>query len=252
MNRQLLATLLKTKGTKENPSLSPLAVATALEALKLGAAGETAKELAALLAYPEKADSPPAAREQSTWSWLVKQSASADWSLHHGLWYHQRHPLRPSYLDTVSRQPSITLDAVDFSQPGAAKLLGAWAAKHSAGKLSQPVAPSRINDLTRMVWISLLNYQGKWQQSFDPAANTTSAFHAPGGEIKVTLMHGRMDLRLVNQPGYGTVALLPMAGNRTVLEIRLPERQMSRASPAAAPAGSNRPAAPLPPENPVR
>ncbi|KAJ3585005.1 hypothetical protein NHX12_013728 [Muraenolepis orangiensis] len=152
----------------ENLALSPYGVASVLGMVQLGAGGHTHKALRSVLGFSLQAL--PVGRGRSGGGERRDGGAHDD--------------------------PGAELDFTRADQ--AVGVVNAWVSDHTAGMIPQFLAPGSLTDVTRLVLLNALHFQGLWKVPFDPKLTVERMFHcANGTSVPVPMM------RLLNRFNYG-------------------------------------------------
>jgi serpin B len=204
-----------------NLVFSPASVAAALRMALIGAAGETAAELARAMHLPGP-EAARAAQEQFTGrsfgDALTLRVVNTAW-IDSGL----------VVLNDFLRQP-VTVERVDFARRADAARLAINTAveEQTAGKIQDLLAPGTIDELTRLVLVNAVYLRARWEHQFPEANTRKDAFYPQisGSSAYVDMMH--MEARLAYHRGDGFQAvLLPYKGGPLAMAIVLPDGPLS-------------------------
>ncbi|HEY1661808.1 MAG TPA: serpin family protein [Verrucomicrobiae bacterium] len=168
--------------TGKNTFISPFSVATALEMVANGAAGQTRAEMqnalnTAGIAATELNDDCKALNQ----SLAAQTNAILD--LANGIWYQNDLKLKPQFISDNQTYFDAELAAVDFSNPSSAQMINDWASKKTFGKIQGVVSYPMPPD-TRMVLANAIYFKGKWEDPFEKNLTTPQDFHLPGGSVE--------------------------------------------------------------------
>jgi len=168
-----------------NPFMSPAGLALALGMLESGSDGKTRDELRRLLLLPESSahdgdSSRLFARE------LSAEKPKRQIRLANALFLQTGYALLPEFQKRLKEDFLAQAELVDFQKDAqdAAEAIDRWIAK----RLNQPV-PKTVNmngmtPLTRLVLVNCIQFQGEWDQRFDPALTKEAAFEISQGRSK--------------------------------------------------------------------
>jgi serpin B len=168
----------------ENVIFSPYSIFGALSMVLEGAAGLTAREMAAVLhrAYPDAADSAALGKLAAR----LEQAADTNgtrFAIANGLWVDRGVPLQPEFRQTLLDWYQAGPVALDLSRnpEGARREINAWTAEHTQGKIPQLFAPGAMDATTRLVLSSATYFKGKWQMPFRTSNTRPASFRLNGG-----------------------------------------------------------------------
>ena len=218
------ADLYAALGGDGNLVFSPGNIGTALRMALLGARGETAAQLAAVLhlAKPQDADAGLLAT-----SALLGGLASGDLTLRapNTMWVQSGLPLQPDFTAALSQAACAQFRTADFARAAALarQEINGLIAEQTAGKITDLIGPGGVTDRTRLVLASAIYLKAAWAAPFPAAATADAPFHpAPGTEVPVPTMRLRARLNYLRGDGYQVVEL-PYVGQRLGLVVVLPD-----------------------------
>src|SRR5262249_23569360 len=145
----------------------------------LGARGETARELDALLGpepeiveLPAPADPIPVAKPEGARLWLAT-----------AVWLQKGIRLSGSFPETAIRRYGAAVAEVDFVQDpeAAVHAINAWVAHVSADKIRELMTNDTIEPRTRLVLTSATYFKALWASPFEPSDTQDRKFLLPGG-----------------------------------------------------------------------
>lgn len=188
-----------------NTAVSPLSVYVALLTLTEGAGGDTRAELLAALRLQSMGGARSRFKEVLRDVMRVEEPARI--SVANSAWAQSGYPLSGSYLDVLREYYSVEVRLVDFEEDpgGSAELINGWVRSKTHGLIDRILEPSSIDRLTRLVLVNTVYFRGNWTSPFEEVA--AGVFHAPGGDVAVSYMRGRMSLRLLEEGEYTAVML---------------------------------------------
>lgn len=174
-----------------NVVFSPYCLSTALQMLYAGSAGITHAQMARILHFvlPEE-------KLQTSASELAGElgtggrRSSDDFilSIGNSLWVQGGHPLLPDFEKIVSQKYKGIAKTVDFKRkPDSTRAeINQWIKTQTRGKIMDLLGPREITELTRVVLVSTLYLNGKWQNQFDPNLTRPTPFF-PSESQTITL-----------------------------------------------------------------
>jgi serpin B len=232
--------------SRGNLVFSPASIATALRLVLLGARGETAAQIAAVLhlATPDGAalsdQKPPglqAAQALTAFSALLSDLAAGDLTLRapNAMWVQSGLPLEPGFTAAVAEATAVTVHDADFRRAAeqARREINQFIREQTAGKISDLLSPGVVSATTSLVLASAVYLKAAWAHPFPAGATQDAAFYLdpgqrdpdrpdPATQVTVPTMRIRARLRYLRADGYQAVEL-PYAGTRLGLVIVLPD-----------------------------
>ncbi len=197
-----------------NILFSPYSMHAALGMAYAGAAGETAREMGAMLRWPHaRTELPPAFRA------LDRQVAAA--ARAGGQMLHVANGLCLTGGDVGADYRTLLRDSfsAEIFTGGLAEI-NAWAARKTDGLINRMLdhlAPDSV-----CVLMNAISFKGIWRDPFDPALTREAWFHpAPNRQASVMMMHRTGHYRLLETADYQAIAL-PYQGDRLSMIVVLP------------------------------
>jgi serpin B len=214
----LVAALARRKSG--NLVVSPLSVYDVLALLAPGARGASAELLHRALHAPAGNDAllldMARLRHDLSGDDAMLRIASA-------AWLQRDFAVRAAYrtLLTDAGAPPRQADFVADSA-GAREAVNSWIAENTAGRIRDMVPPNVFNSMTRLVLADAIALDAPWAQTFNAANTREQAFHAPGADRPVQMMHMSASQLYAEGPGYRAVRL-PYKGGRLDALVVLPD-----------------------------
>lgn len=221
--------LLRDQAPGANSMNSPYSVSNALGMVLLGAAGDSAQQLARLLQGGSTRADLLASYMGAINPALTRGTGPA--SLHNAnrLWLNSA--LTRSILPSYARQTLqyYQSDAVlqSFDKPElAVPPINAWIADQTGGKIANMLTPAQLPPSTQMVLVNAVYFKGLWRTRFLPEATRDADFTpADGKAVQVPTMRAIVQARTAQQGGaqwlelpYGSEA----SESGWVMQIALP------------------------------
>jgi serpin B len=209
---------------------SPASIAAALRLALLGARGQTAAELAAVLHLSSPGE---AGGGLALLGSVAGGDAGVTFRAPNTVWVQAGLPLRPEFAGAVTALAAAAVHATDFAgDPGRACAdINAVIADQTAGKIPDLLGPGSVGAATRLVLASAVYLKAAWAHPFPAGATSQAPFHAEDGrELSVPMM--RVTARLGYRRGDGYQAVvLPYAGGRLAMAVILPDGPPGLAGP---------------------
>jgi len=184
-----------------NAILSPQSVFHGLAMSYIASGGETRKELAAALHFPD--DNGKLLRDLSKLRGQLHASAKhkqIDFSLANGIWLDETYAqFRKEYVKQVQQAFAASLRQVKFGQANkASEEINKWVSEKTRGRISKAVDPSDFDsrskrsviDEAALVTVNAVYFKGDWASRFDADATRERPFHVDATRTrKTTMMH---------------------------------------------------------------
>lgn len=207
-----------------NLFFSPYSISTALAMTYAGARGVTEAQMADALHFslPQEALHPAFARLEAQLRG-IQASGDVQLSVANALWPHVDYPFLDSFLDLVRVNYGVSLAAIDYRDPEAARQqINAWVEEKTNGKIQDLIPPRIIDTLTRLVLTNAIFFKGNWASQFDKASTGDADFALLSGKrVAVPMMAQKLEC------GYGEaddvqILELPYVGNALSMIVLLP------------------------------
>jgi serine protease inhibitor len=211
------------KAPAGNVVLSPVSAALDLAMALNGATGETRQQmLAALSLGGSDIDAINTANTQ-----LIKvirtPTASVTLSVADSLWVDNRRvTLRPDYVKRMQEAYDAEINALDFSDPGAAARINGWASKQTQERISKVI--DRVDPADLALLLNAVYFKGQWTHKFDKAQTQQRDFTLASGAVKpVARMAQSGHFEYFDTPDLQAIRL-PFGAGDLVMEILLPSK----------------------------
>lgn len=207
-----------------NLFFSPFSISAALGMTYGGARGETATEMADVLAIGLDDDAFHAAFGALIADLVTDADCPLDVAIANRLFGQVAYPWEADFLALTADQWHAPLQEVDFQADpsGARDTVNAWVAEQTRDRIDALVPEGVITSLTRLVLTNAIAFQGSWKTQFDPDDTVAGTFRAPSGDVtddrmvlpEATVMLGDLD-------GF-QILELPYVGDTTSMVVLLP------------------------------
>lgn len=205
-----------------NVFISPLSATMALSMAASASHGATRESILTTLGLDPTVD--PAAEAKLTIERLVQSDANAQLELAQAVWAQKGLVLNPDYVARLRADYRAQIASVDFSSPGAPKVVNDWVDNATHHKIPQLV--DGFDSSTVAFLVNATYFHALWATEFKPD-QTAAPFHTFSGATAVVPMmkrdHGVAHLVA---PDYQAV-LLPYKGGRFSMVILLPRKVLS-------------------------
>ncbi len=138
------------------------------------------------------------------------------------VWHREGFALEDAYVSEVKRDFLARVEALDFSDPGAADVINAWVSEATDGLIDAIVDPP-INPLTMAFLINAIYFEGEWTLQFDPDRTATGDFRrSDGSTVSVPFMSMSDEaFPYAQTPDYQAIEL-PYGGEAFAMTVVLP------------------------------
>lgn len=207
-----------------NAVVSPVSVGTALGVVHAGAAGETARELAALLSPTPAGQQGLALRLPSVLDRLSGSTGAAGpLAMASRVWIRKDTAVAVPGPFAALVQDRFDADgvAMAFDDAEAARQrINAWASEQTRKRIPSLLPAGSVTAATKVVVTNAIHFKSKWAEPFDPKATQNKPFHAAAGTVNVPTM---VDERLVARGTVDNLSVfeLPFAGKAFSLMIAM-------------------------------
>ena len=197
---------------KRSNFLSPISVTYLLSMLNDGAAGETSKEIMAMLGFAESDTKSinELCKALIDGAPEVDPAVSVDISSYIAANSHlgvQLEDLFRKDMETYYRAEAASLD---FSSPDALKTINGWCNQKTDGKIEKILDKLDANAL--LVLMNAINFKATWVSKFDEKNTKAETFTKDDGKtVELPLMHQEALVRFASNDTYSTL-LLPYGG----------------------------------------
>ncbi len=183
-----------------NLFFSSYSISTALAMTYAGARGVTEAQMADVLHFllPQEALHPAFARLEALLR-DIQAGGDVQLSVANALWPHVDYPFLDSFFDLVKVNYGVSLTAVDYRDPEAARQqINAWVEQETNEKIQDLIPPDIINTLTRLVLTNAIFFKGNWASQFEKASTRDADFSLLSGKrVTVPMMAQKLEC------GYG-------------------------------------------------
>lgn len=198
-----------------NSVYSPICVYEQLRMMRLGASGETAEELNAVLR-----GSPAADDRFGLDIMLESPTAGFKAGLASSVWIDGRAEPANSFIRRCEGE-GIPVRLTDLSASSGAEEVSRWISESTEGALSPDVA---LEGGALACVVSAIYLKDAWRDAFDRCFTRRMSFHAEGGEIDADYMSSEQLLG-VSESDFGLAVELPLL-NGSIMRLVLPSGQV--------------------------
>ena len=201
----LLAEMLANGTLKpdENAVFSPASIALALAMARLGARGDTAAQMDAVL-HASGADElsrglnaldRALASRNATWEDenLVPSTRELVLRIANAAFGQRDWTIEPGYLDAIATAFGAGLRLVDFvaDTEAARRSINQWVSDRTAQRIPELLGPADVTPQTRLVLVNAIYLKAAWLAEFDPDQTETAGFtRLDGSRVDVPMMQG--------------------------------------------------------------
>jgi serine protease inhibitor len=214
------------KAPTDNVVLSPVSAALDLAMALNGATGETRQQMLAALSLGGSDIGAINTANAQLIKVIRTPTNSVTLSVADSLWVDNRRVmLRPDYVKRMQEAYDAEIDALDFSDPGAAARINGWASKQTQGRI--PKVIDRIDPADLALLLNAVYFKGQWTHKFDKAQTQQRDFTLASGAVKpVARMAQSGHFDYFETPDLQAIRL-PFGTGDLVMEILLPAKSSS-------------------------
>ena len=210
---------------KKSNFLSPISVTYLLSMLNDGAAGETSKEIMAMLGF---GDSDAQSINELCKAMIegapkVDPNVSVDISNYIAANSHMNVKLEDLFKKDMETYYQAETASLDFSSPDALKTINSWCNQKTDGKIEKILDQLDANAL--LVLMNAINFKATWVSKFDEKNTKTETFTKDDGKtVELPMMHQEALIRYGSNDTYSWI-LMPYGGTnpRWYIHILLPK-----------------------------
>ena len=216
--RKLSATEPYQLATDANVAISPLSLASVLQAFRLGASGKAEQELSRALDFR----GPLAGKLAGALKPSDLNIKSVEFCVGNSLWVDKRFELKSGFVKSTKKQLDAAMFPADFTQPDkVANRINLWISDHTAGHIKDLVTPASVKNASLAV-ANAVYFKAEWDKPFDAAKTKEELFHlASGKTVEVSMMNKVAECRYAEQDGV-KILELPYAGREVSMLLMLP------------------------------
>jgi serpin B len=221
---------------KDDPNFvfSPYSISQALAMTHAGARGDTATQMAAVLAFTLEPAALGAAFNTLNADLVARGNAEANddlgqsarqLRLANALWGEQTFPFYTDYLALVEASYGAPLHLTDFiNAPDAARdTINAWVAEQTADRIQDILPADVVGPDTRLVLTNAIYFKGAWFNPFNQGATVDAPFFLlDGSTVDVPMMHTTAFFGYAEGEGYRAVQL-SYQGSDLALLVMVPD-----------------------------
>ena len=177
------------KNTDGNLFFSPYSISTALAMTYAGAAGQTAREMAAVLQFPsEQAELHAAFQTLQTHLDETGQTDHCRIDIANALWCQQGDRFLDSFLDLTRQYYGAGVRFVDF------QTINTWVEDRTRQKIKELIRPGVLDPATALVLSNAIYFKGEWISRFDEQLTSNAEFFVtPHVAVPVPMMTQKAD-----------------------------------------------------------
>ena len=220
-----------------NTVISPLSIACAFAMARVGAGGETADQIDALLRYPPDGvhaafnaitrelvtESGPPPRTSPAAARTPGESAPPVLSMTNGLFVQEGERLQDEFLRILAAQYGAGAQAVDFTSPEAIEIIDAWVCEQTADRIRKLF--DELDPETKVVLGNAVYFKADWALPFAEHPTRTESFtRADDSTVRAPMMRLEGDLRYATGDRWQAVEL-PYADSSLAMWVLVPTDQ---------------------------
>ena len=227
INRFSLELFTNIQPNAENIFLSPFSIYQSAAMVYDGARKITYKQISEVLGA--EGDAGTFLNDLSTLTNKIlsaNRNDSVQLTLANSAWIQENYPVLETFSQAQKKYFGSDLRRVDFIDPNhreiSRKEINLWASEQTAGKIPDLIGENMLNDLTRLVLVNAVYFNGLWKSPFNKDASRKGDFHLRSGKTQeVTFMHREAHYRYFSSPAFQAVEL-PYLNSSLSMLIVLP------------------------------
>jgi serpin B len=207
-----------------NQLISPASISTAFGMAYAGAKGDTAKEIATVLHYPQNLPDFHGSFGQLLGSMQLDR-VGRTMSVNNAIWLQNEVLVLPEYQALVDKNYAAGLKRVDFkADPEAARLkINRWVEEKTNDKIRNLLSPVNVTKGTRSILVNTVYMKAEWAEPFRKEMTKSEDFTLQSGnKQKQPLMNQRSRYPYAELEGFKAIAL-PYRGGETEMVVLLPK-----------------------------
>lgn len=193
---------------------SPFSYHSALSMAAFGAKGATYDEMAKVLHFAGNAED--AASLNGGMRLKLRfdgQNEASKLEIANRIWVEQTAEVVPAFDDGMARYYKAPLKLADFKQNYSEYLgvINTWVSNNTSNMIQNLLENDALTDLTRMVLVNAIRFDGKWEYPFEPFKTKNADFHVSADSTvpvrMMSLADGLVDLYRSDEGQYTAVSL---------------------------------------------
>jgi len=228
-NNEFALSLYKKIGEDEkNIVFSPYSLTSALAVTYAGARGNTAKEMAEVLWFPEnQALFHPAYKAFTDSILLTGNEKGTEFRIANALWVQDDYKLRQDFLDLAESCYKAKAENVNFKVPEelekTRQKINKWIEDVTNNKIQNLIGQGVLKELTRLVITNAIWFNGNWVKPFDTSSTSPSVFHISSEKsVSTDFMHQKTDVGYYEDTEIQALEI-PYKGGKKSMLIILPK-----------------------------
>ncbi|MFW5968882.1 MAG: serpin family protein [Persicimonas sp.] len=192
-----------------NTAFSPTSITAAMAMVYAGAGGETARELASVFDFGERA----AERAGATMRVLDRRDEKGDdkqliLDIVNDIWLSDAIEVRSSYVEWLEEHFGVTPSELDFSAPAeAANTINEQIDEDTRGMIPSLLTSGDIRQPMIAVLTNTVYLNASWASPFPKDATEEAPFQTPDGEVEVPMMRQEDDIGVTDGDHFGAIEL---------------------------------------------
>lgn len=228
--RRLGVALLKSEQSNSNQVISPLSIHTALMLVRLGAQGETAREIDIALLQGEVWNDEFLGAYRNLLSEIEQSGDTCSSKVANSLWIDNKASFKEEFVLRGKNFFSVPVRNVDFSKSEETRqIINSWVAEKTAQKIPQLIPQGVLNPESLGALVNALYFKASWQDPFDEESTMPELFHRAGEKGKEVPMMTSLAHLSWYEDEMWTSLHLPYERGRFEMVILLPKKILSTA-----------------------
>lgn len=185
-------------GKDGNVFISPISVEVVLALAYLGAAGNTAEQIASVLHLP--ADREDVKAGFLSLLGVLKSTENVTLELANKVFSQSGYRILPEYKTVAEKSFLSGAEELDFADSeGSRKVINSWIETKTNNKIRDMIPSGVLNHMTRLVLVNAVYFKGLWAKQFSADNTRFESFHLNSKESKeVPMMHKKAKFGYLN------------------------------------------------------
>ncbi|MCL2829159.1 MAG: serpin family protein [Betaproteobacteria bacterium] len=210
-----------------NLFFSPLSISYALAVTGAGARGETLAQMEQVLHAPLGKP-----QDHQAFADLMRRlnAAQSDervrMEIANSLWPDKKFSMRKEYVETARKYYDAPINPVSYKndkdREDAAKQINTWVEQKTKERIRDLVSAEAFDDLTRLVLVNAVYFNGRWLFPFRPDETSSNFFYTPGKKVWARFMSQEKTFKYRQMENL-QILELPYKGEEFSMLVLLPE-----------------------------
>ena len=178
---------------KGNLCFSPYSINEALAMTSTGAAGETARQLQAIVGFSSDVNETNRRQSELKARLNALNAQGFELNIANSVWPEKSFLFRSEYIATLKNHYDTLVEPQDFKSnaESSRKTINSWVSKKTKEKIKNLISPGALNTDTRMVLVNAIYLKAQWLEKFKATSTIESNFNLQDGGTQPVQMMNR-------------------------------------------------------------